>query len=340
MTTGLELTTTPPLPGTTAVPQINQAFDALCDPGWTLIAAVNTNILTVQIKNSINAVISATGPVLVGFRDSNLTLGDPIFRKMTADLQLTVAATNTLGTVNGQPFRLWIVLIDNNGTMQLGVFNAILGGASPTAIVPLSEDVLQSPVNFGTGGDSAGTIVTITACSNKAIRILGYMEWASGLATAGQWASLPTKIQLFGPGIKKPGDIVQEVWGSATTSTNTTSSAFSASGLSASITPTSAANLISARADGNATVANTATQLQAELRRGTSTRVGLAAQWNASTNFNFGVLSLLGLDAPGTTSSTTYGPYIASSDNSHQASYPAVSYAGICGIIRLQELMG
>jgi hypothetical protein len=52
---------------------------------------------------------------------------------------------------------------------------------------------------------------TGAAVAAKAMRLLGYAEWASGLAAAGTWSIAPTKLQLFGPGVPKPGEVVQVV---------------------------------------------------------------------------------------------------------------------------------
>jgi hypothetical protein len=50
-------------------------------------------------------------------------------------------------------------------------------------------------------------IYTGTAVSSKALRILGYLEYT--LATAGTWVTAPTKVQLYGPGVRKPGERIQ-----------------------------------------------------------------------------------------------------------------------------------
>ena len=97
-------------------------------------------------------------------------------------------------------------------------------------------------------------IYTGTAVTAKAMRILGYMDWSSGLTTAGTWAIVPTLVQLFGPGISKPGDIVQRAGNEITaTSSGTTTIPFddtipqNTEGdqyFSQAITPDSAANLL------------------------------------------------------------------------------------------------
>jgi hypothetical protein len=71
---------------------------------------------------------------------------------------------------------------------------------------------------------SAGVFCTPngTTVTSKPHRILGYLEYASGLATAGTYATAPTKVQLVGPGVKKPGAIVHTAYASNTGSTTAT----------------------------------------------------------------------------------------------------------------------
>ena len=79
----------------------------------------------------------------------------------------------------------------------------------PTAIAPLNEGALASATAFSGSANQAGTFYTqngVAAPSSKAFRILGYVDFASGPATAGTYASAPTTVQLFGPGIRKPGE--------------------------------------------------------------------------------------------------------------------------------------
>ena len=76
----------------------------------------------------------------------------------------------------------------------------------------------------------------IASVAAKAVRRLGYVDVVE--TTAGTWAAIPTIIQLFGPGIHKPGETVQGPIGSTGSS-------------SASIVPTAAADLVEIVANGN-----------------------------------------------------------------------------------------
>lgn len=220
---------------------------------FALSGSVGSNQLTISILGNDGNAPSSTNPVIIPFRNSTISTGTPVIRTITSSLSFTIASGSTMGCVSGQMCRLWIVAIDNGGTAALCAFNALSG----TNIAPINEAVLQSSASGTSGGNSAQTYYCSTSSvTSKAIRIIGYIDISQ--VTAGTWATGPTYVQLFGPGIKKPGDIVQTLTtpnGSLITSTNTymptdTPPAPSNGVLVASqaITPTSAANIVDVQA--------------------------------------------------------------------------------------------
>jgi hypothetical protein len=100
-------------------------------------------------------------------------------------------------------------------------------------------------------------------------RILGYLEYASGLATAGTYATAPTKVQLFGPGVKKPRAIVQTAYASNTGSTTATTNTQVQTGTTKTITPTNTISLIRVMAFGTLNDSTAAQYAIAPLSRGT-----------------------------------------------------------------------
>lgn len=226
----------------------------------TIVESHAANAATYAIKTLAGADPSAGDPVYFVVRDVNPALGDYVVRAVTAALSLTVPSAQALGTANNVPFRVWLGVIDNAGAVELAVQNCLIGGATPTAVTPLSESVLQSTTAIA-AAPSAGVLYSTTARASKAFRIIAWVEYASGLATAGTWNASPTTIHLLGPGGRKPGDLVQRVF-------NITGAVASGSTaiplddtipqniegfqvMSQAITPTSAANLleIEAKAD-------------------------------------------------------------------------------------------
>lgn len=306
-----------------------------------LNASVASSKLTIAVKAaSTGNDPSATAPVMIPFRDSTIANGDPVWRAVTGALSIdTNAVGATLGTANSVPFRLWVVAFDNAGTVVLALYQTVVGGASPTAISPLNPSALASSTAISGSATSAGVFYTPngTTVSSKAFCILGYVDYASGLATAGTYASAPTTVQLMGPGIKLPGQIVQSVLGSSNSITNNSTNAYATTNVSASISPTAAPNLVRAAAYGSGRTDGGGSAIISKLHRG-STAIGSegegfsagGASWSTHVNF--------ALDAPGTTSSTTYAVKIKNTDNATQASYPKGNAADT-GIIMLDELM-
>src|SRR5262249_9641966 len=197
----------------------------------TLTASVASNNLTIALKTLAGGDPSALDPVVVGFRNATLASGNYVNRVVAAAKSVTINAGNTMGAADGVPFRLWILAFDNGSDITLGAVNCLVGGGAPTQVFGLDESALQSPAG-GNGGSSAATFYAAGALSSKPFRIIGYMEWASGLTTAGTWNAAPSKIQLFGPGVKKPGDVIQQVYTTTSTQSSTTSTSFQPSSLS------------------------------------------------------------------------------------------------------------
>ena len=283
----------------------------------TLSASAATNALTIAVKTLDGADPSSTSPVVVFFRSATATSGLYVRREITSALSVTIPASQAVGTSNSVPFRINVEAIDNAGTVELAVINCVSGGSSPTAVRALPADGVVSTTAIASA-PSAGVFYSTTARTNLASRHLGYVEYSSGLATAGTWASAPTRINLFGPGIPLPGQIVQTVYVKKTdTFTSTSTTLTDITGLSTSISPTSAANPIMASfsVNGAGTAATNSLFLVA-LRGSTAIAVGDAASSRSQVSIsiagedaNTSIVRPVAwsvMDAPGTTSSTTY----------------------------------
>ena len=191
-----------------------QGYGFVANFGLTAAVASNNLTLALVAGNGNNA--SAANSIFVPFRSATLTTGTPSFVEITAALSIVLADGDTIGAVNATPLRLWVVLFNNGGTPVLGVINCRNG----TQIAALDESILQSPTS--TIGNSAGVFYSgASVTANSPFRILGYVEYSSGLTTAGVYNVAPTKLQLFGPGVKKPGDVVQEFWAPYTSNNST-----------------------------------------------------------------------------------------------------------------------
>ncbi len=217
-----------------------------------LAASVASNALTIAVKGADGNDASSTNPVLVPFRNVTIATGTPTWQSLTAALSLTISSGSTLGVTSNIAFRIWIVLFDDGGTLRLGAINC----RTTTQIYPLLQGQVKSSTAEGGAGaaDSAGVFYTGSAVSSKAYRILGYMEWESGLATAGTWASGPTRIVLFGPGTPLPGQVIQSARATTNSAASNNTTSYVDTNLSLTMTVENACNPVFVDADGAAAV--------------------------------------------------------------------------------------
>ncbi len=235
----------------------------------TLVASVASNALTIAVKTLAGNNPSSSDPVFFLFRDASA--GYAVI-ELTSALSITVPSGATLGTVNGQANRIWVGVFNNGGTAVLGVYNSLSG----TNILCWDE---TSPAN-GTGitGSSTSPQVWYAASTLASVvfRILGYVE--STQATAGTWATSPSKVQLIGPGVKRPGDTVQEITNLAGSASTSSGTFVALSGVNATLSVQSAANLVAVKASGqtNSTISGGSSHsVGSRLSRGTTNNTNL-----------------------------------------------------------------
>ena len=158
--------------------------------GTTLgVSKTTDKIQHVTVWISANALNVAIYPTVLDFRSTTLAVGIPITRALTGVAWLSVLNAATLGTINAIQARLAILAIDNAGTIEAAIVN-LAGGNN------LDETTLISTTALSTASDSANVIYSTTARTNVAYRVVGFVE--STQATAGTWATAPTKVQGAG----------------------------------------------------------------------------------------------------------------------------------------------
>lgn len=299
----------------------------------TLSASVGSNTLTVALKTNAGADPTAAQPCNINYRNPTASAGSTSAVSQTSALSInTFAAGATLGSSNSTPFRFWVVVFNNSGTNVLGLINC----STSTAIFPLNEGAVATSVAMTAGATSAGVFYTPngTTVSAKAYRILGYLEYSGGLTTAGTYVSLPTMLQVFGPGIKKPGETVQLVTTSSTSASTVTSTSFVAIGPTLTITPTSAANLVQVDTQGTLSNGSSGITIGLQIVRGSTLLGNPIAPVNSTVGFAYPVYMSV-LDSPGSASLLTYGTQ--GKTTSGTLSYPPAS-SGVS--LTLRELMG
>ena len=170
---------------------------------WSIAA----NALTCSIKAYDGTDPSATNPVYARFRNPTLTTASYLIRTITSALSVVVSSGSTLGTVSGAASRIRGVLIDNAGTVVLGVYNS--WNDTTKSLLGLDESAVYSTTAEGGAGaaDSAQVIYTTSAQTSKAIVEVGYVE--STQATAGTWATALANKVTVGGGYSRTGDMVQ-----------------------------------------------------------------------------------------------------------------------------------
>lgn len=152
-----------------------------------LTASVASNALTVTL---------GAGAVLPFSDGTTTTLAAPI--------SVTVSNGSTLGTSNGVAARLWAFAVKNGGTPELAIINT-WDGSNIYGLMP--TDIISTTAEGGAGAaDSAQVPYSTTARANQAIAVAGYLEITE--ATAGVWATAPSLVQGYGPGVPLPGQAV------------------------------------------------------------------------------------------------------------------------------------
>lgn len=301
---GLSITTSGTCPGDYGKVLTNGRIDV----------TVAGNALTVAIKTAAGTDPTAASPVCAYFRNTTATTGDYTQVCATAATSFSTGTSgSTFGSLNATGFRLWVNVYNNGGALAVGVFNA----STATAVYPLTESSVVSTTacNSCTNATSAGAHYTTSALTSKAFRIVGYATWEDGQTTAGTWATAPSKVQLFGPGIKKPGEVVQSgfLQNLALDETTTSTLYVDVPGTSLILTPTSKVNKVRATYSfysiiGAAGAGNNSEQFVQLVRGSTQIaegRIGVVS--GTGTNFQTdGNYAFIVMDVPASVSSTTY----------------------------------
>jgi len=260
--------------------------------GTFTVAAAGS--LTITLKTLAGATPSASDPVFFLIRDASAGF---VVIEQTAALSIVIPATATIGTVSAQASRLWVGVFNNSGTAVLGVYNSL----NAFNVIGWDETSNATGTGISTGSGNAQTWYTASGVTG-AFRVIGYID--STQATAGSWITAPSKIQLFGPGLKKPGDIIQTIYvTNATADTAATTSFTALTHNVIAITPQSSANLIYVKIEAPQFV-STSNLAQFTLSRGTVNNTNLFGGRQVSNTQ--GNVALFGFSLPNTTSSTTY----------------------------------
>jgi len=277
--------------------------------------------LTIALKDAAGNDPTPISPVKGFFGSAS----GPLTRIAVASaLSVTIPWSGMFGIVPGQAFRLWAVLFNDAGMPRLGVIRCSDGAH----IYPLTEGRTVSSSIPSSGSTLPGSFYTDVAVASAPFLIVGYAEWSSaGIVATAVWDTTNLLyVQAFGPGIKKPGDVVQKVYTAAVFSatqnpSSTVLTAAAGSGLV--IAPSSAANRVSVRYTGS--------QLATAGGAGNNTEVSSQIGWNGAAA-PFSNVNIVGVvSASGTNQQTNGALALAASHtpNSTGAQTYTVMFAGL-----------
>ena len=287
---------------------VDDAVQSASSEAFGLSATASGNALTIALTTASGSTPTTLDGVTLGFRSNTVGTGTVTRLSVTAAETVVIPDTATLATSNNVAFRYWVVAFNDAGTVRLGVINC----TTSTSIYPLAGWGIASSTTISTGADSAQVFYSDAGVTSKAYVVLGYVTYESGLATAGTYASAPTRVQVYTPDIALPGRPVQEVSHAYSTETTNSTSVAADTGLTATITPSSAANRVlvevhQAGCDKSAgDAANGLTLVLVRASTTISTLVAAGGFTNSALRNSFGTCSSVVLDAPGVATATAY----------------------------------
>lgn len=166
--------------------QVSDNGVTLGSPNLHALAYQHFNVGASVAANALNVNLN---PCTISFRSTTLGSGAPAIVEAASTLSLVVPSGATLGTVNAVQSDIYLLAINNAGTMELAVVN-VSGG------VNLDETGLISTTAISASANSATVIYSTTARTNVAYRVIGLVR--STQTTAGTWATQPSLVQPVG----------------------------------------------------------------------------------------------------------------------------------------------
>lgn len=263
-----------------AIVELALAGAGLLGNAGVSVGAPASGAITISLTDAAGNAPSAISPVSLPFRSATEASGVSVVRKVSAAQTLTLSSGSTLGVpAINTPFSLWLVEFDDAGTLRMGVINCLSG----TSIYPLGSVLTAGSTAEGGAGaaDSAHTFYSAVAVTGKAFCILARLTWSSGLAALGTWTQ-PSRIEVWRPGMKLPSEVVQIAHDAYTANADLTAiipfddtipqNTEGTQVQSLSITPTSAANILLRRWQGQVSL-SPATYCAAAMFEGASDAV-------------------------------------------------------------------
>ena len=209
--------------GTTQIATKNytdkRTADSTAMTNGAFTATVGSNALTIALTTMAGTDPTASDVVSIPFRAGTATNSVINVRSVSSALSVVVSAGSTLGFSASQISRIYVVALDNAGTVELGVYHPLSG----TTLIPLNESQFYSTTAEGGAGgaDSAQVIYSTTARSTVPITVLGFVDIQTG-GTAGNWSNAAIHAQLLTTSTPRSGSVVQRLMSADTAAANGT----------------------------------------------------------------------------------------------------------------------
>lgn len=164
----------------------NSSFDKFVLLNPRGILPTNMQIFSIGASVASSALTATLAPCNLQFRVPTLSSGAIVTRAVGTQISIVVPENATLGTISGVQSALYVLAIDNAGTVELAIVN-VAGGND------LSETGVINTTAISSSSNSADVIYSTTARTNVAYRVVGLVRSTQG--TAGTWAAAPTLTQ-------------------------------------------------------------------------------------------------------------------------------------------------
>jgi len=273
-----------------------------------LAVTMSANAATIALKGADGNDPSSSNRVNISYRNATITNGQSSTVATTSALSTVISSGSTGGTVSGVPSRIWVAAILVSGATELAWFNSVSG----SLIAPINENgLISTTAEGGAGGaDSAQVWYSTTARSNVPLVVLGYFD--STQATAGTWATSVTSINV-NPS-NRPGTVLQKLFAIKTDTQTHATTYTDVTGLSLSLTPSSACNKVAYNCNLNIGITGGGVAIAKAIRDSTDLFIGDAASSRLRASITVNTISsvaiqagnIYGIDSPASTSALTY----------------------------------
>lgn len=149
-----------------------------------LAASVSSNALTIALKDASGSNPSGSSPVIAPFRNATATTGTFSDVIASSALSIVVPTLATLGQTSAMNQYVWVYLVNDAGTIDIGVCSDLLDDGSLQSCTQISSGAISSSVLYTTSSHSGA----------KPVRLIG--RALVNEATAGTWATTPAELTL------------------------------------------------------------------------------------------------------------------------------------------------